>query len=131
MHAAGGKTEKAVGKLPLKGKTNESVEPVHGPVRPLRDQYLRSVTGTVQRLHQHLLILAQRAADDPVHHVIARLPRSAYPHLDAGELIGSQMLDDVLQAVVAAGTAAGADAELPTGREISSEMTTTWSAGIL
>ncbi len=71
-------------KTSFKGKANESVEPVHGPVRPLRDQYLRSVTGTVQRLHQHLLILAQRAADDPVHHVIARLPRSAYPTLMRG-----------------------------------------------
>ena len=38
--------------------------------------------------------------------------RHAHPHLDAGKLVGAQMGDDVLQAVVAAGAAALADAQL-------------------
>ena len=57
-------------------------------------------------------VIAHRHADDPIHHLVARLLRRANPHLDAGEAVTTQMLNDILQPVVPPGGAEGTQPEL-------------------
>ena len=54
--------------------------------------------------------------DDPVDHFMVRMGRRAHAHPHPGELVRTQVGDDVLQAVVPPRAASRADAQLPQGQ---------------
>ena len=73
----------------------------------------------------------RHGGEHPVGQVVVRVRLGADADLDPRELVGAQAGDDGLEAVVAAGRAVFADAELADGSEISSNRTSTRSGGIL
>ena len=70
-----------------------------------------SLNGPVEGLQQNFPIRLGGHADDPVNHVAA-LAGSAGSNLHPGEVLGPQMGNDVLDAVVTAGRAGGPHPEL-------------------
>ncbi len=99
---------------------------------PSFEDALHGVGGPLHRLVDGLSVLPLELAQHPVGHVVVGVGLLAHAHLDPGELVGAQVLDDVLQAVVPPGGAPLVRMRsLPTARDTSSEITSTRSGGIL
>ena len=81
-------------------------------VYALFDDTCRSVQRAAESLVHHLFLGGGKVADDPIHHLVLGMSGSAHAHLHPGELVGAQVGNDVLDAVVSAGAAAAADAQL-------------------
>ena len=83
--------------------------------KPLLNEALHRVGGLTDGLCDGLEILPGEFGEHPVGHVVVWVGLLAHPDLDPGELVGTQVLDDALEAVMTPGGAALADAQLAQG----------------
>ena len=85
---------------------------VHGLLTAALNDARRRLNGPFEGLQQNLPLLLGGNADNPVNHAVFLLRRTG-ADLDPGKILGSQMGDNALDAVVSPGRAAGPDPELP------------------
>ena len=82
-----------------------SVELIHRLLAAVPDNALRRIDSLLKRLCQNLLICLGRHADDMIDHIMFLAGRGAHADLHTGELLCSQMGNDILDAIVSAGAA--------------------------
>ena len=92
-----------------------SVIIVHGLLAAVFDDVLRGLNGSFKAFHQDLPLRLRGNADDPVDHLGTAPCRGTGADFDAGEILGTQVGDDVLDAVVTAGGAGGPHPQLAHG----------------
>ena len=89
-----------------------SVIVIHGLLAAVFKDVLRRLNGPLKALHQNFPLRLRGHTDDPVDHLRAAARRGAGADLDTGEILCSQMGDDILDAVMAAGGAGGPHPQL-------------------